>query len=86
MKIVKIDITILMKHHKRNEPSSSRGESYSPTVIHPVHAVLDESENQFESIEGWLKLILKWPFKMVVQKWTFKMTVQNGRPKCTFKK
>lgn len=41
-----------MKHPKRNEPSSSRGESYSPTVIHPVHAVLDESENQFESIEG----------------------------------
>ena len=43
---------LVVKHPKRNEPSSSRGESYSPTVIHPVHAVLDESENQFESIEG----------------------------------
>ena len=36
----------IVKQPKRNEPSSSRGESYSPTVIHPVHAVLDESENQ----------------------------------------
>ena len=68
---------IFMQHHKRNEPSSSRGESYSPTVIHPVHAVLDDSENQFESIEGWLKLIPKWPFKNGCSK----MDVLNGRSK-----
>ena len=47
-----MNLKLVLKHPKRNEPSSSRGESYSPTVIHPVHAVLDESENQFESIEG----------------------------------
>jgi len=47
-----LNFKLVVKYPKRNEPSSSRGESYSPTVIHPVHAVLDESENQFESIEG----------------------------------
>ena len=46
-----LNLKIVVKHPKRNEPSSSRGESYSPTVIHPVHAVLDESENQFERSE-----------------------------------
>ena len=72
----------MMKHHKRNEPSSSRGESYSPTVIHPVHAVLDESENQFESIEGRFKLIPKLPFKIAVRKWPIK----NGRPRMAVQK